>query len=272
MKTMIALLVFGACGSARTVSAPTEQTSNVQPSSPLDRELSRMQELDYRSPMQPRWTDDEKSERREFLKSECEQSPLACLRSSSPAADRAYIHLHCRAGDRFSCRWHEWWEGLNGTTGDLRSVPYPFTLPDAELRRGCAAGLHAECDLLLRTNDVANVRHGAENNCRFAKRDCLAGSESYMEAEPREPLRARFLAELDCQRDDLNSCLWLSLAYRSGALSEPAVGRGDELHRYVCKHRNSQFCAEIDTKCNARREALLAPGVCEPPRPPPIRR
>jgi hypothetical protein len=270
MKWLAVVGVVAGCGTVRTDPPPT---TNAQLTTPFDRELGRMQELDYRSPMRPRWTSDELSERREILKTTCESgTPLACRRVYRPGTTRGDIAMYCRAGDQLSCRWDTWWNNLNASPGNADDVPYPFTLPESELRRGCAEGLHAECVLLLRTNDVANVRHGAENNCRFAKRDCLVGAESYLSVEPREPMRARYLAELDCQRDDLNSCLWLSLAYRSGSLVEPVVGRGDELHNYVCQHRHSQFCAEIDTKCNARRDALLAHGACETQRSAPIRR
>ncbi|MFN0252215.1 MAG: hypothetical protein ACKV2T_35390 [Kofleriaceae bacterium] len=97
-------------------------------------------------------------------------------------------------------------------------------------------------------------------------RDCVTGAESYLRSELREPLRARYLAELGCQRDDVDACLWLSIAYRSRALTEPVPGRGEELHHFTCTQRFRSFCAEADVKCNNRREALLAPGVCVPMR------
>jgi hypothetical protein len=252
----------------RPAANPPASAINRESGSPIDGELARWQELDYRSPMRDRWTGEEEMERREFFKSHCENGdPLACRRFYRRIGSaRVNIEMYCKAGDDMSCRWHRWWQSLEANLSlAAEDIPYPFALSNADLRKGCAAGLHAECSLLLRSGDVVDVRVGAENNCRFERRDCLVGAESYLRDEPRAPSRARILVELNCQRGDLDSCLWLSIAYRAHVLAEPTPGRGEELHRYSCAHRFERYCADADTKCNERRETLLVPGACDTP-------
>lgn len=265
MRWLVACFVVLGCRAER-INTAAPPPNNLQSTTSLDRELARRQELDYRSPMRERWSADEEMEYRDRLKFLCESGdPTACRRAHHRrvGSARADISRYCRGGDEISCRWDRWWQALNASTKTATQFPYPFTLPVGELRRGCAAGLHAECDVLIRTAVPENVRLGAENNCRFDERDCVRAAESYLHDEPRMPARGRDLVELDCQRDALDACLWLSVAYRSKAFAEPVPGRSDALHLHLCTNRYSPFCADADTKCNQWRETfLLAPNAC----------
>lgn len=267
MRAIICLAALSACRAEATKPAAPAPT-NQQPTSSLDRELARWTELDYRSPMRQRWSSEERSERRLLLNSWCESgNPAACRRGARRnGAASSYLRRYCEQGDEMSCRWTRWWNAYDLTTQTIPEAPY--ILSTENLRRGCAEGVHDECDVLIGTGVIDNVRFGSDHNCRFDERDCVRAAEAYLGGESPSPERARSLAELACQREDLSACLWLTVAYRRRLFEEPATGRGESLHRYMCGQRYSPFCAESDTQCNEWRAELLAPDACPAERPP----
>ncbi len=246
------VVALAACR-ATTPNAPA--IANVDADTLIEHELARRAELDYRSPMRERWLDQDEPEDAEVFLGMCEEGDaIACFRSGRrrPAW---LIERNCHAGHQLSCRFTAWYNARS-------RARYPFSLSTAELRRGCAAGLAAECELLLESRSIEEVRFGAETRCRYERERCDVAAETYLAAVPREPARARYLLELGCQSRDLTSCYRLSVAYRNHELKEPLPGRGNDLRRYVCATRFEPYCADADTKCNQWRKALEAPNAC----------
>lgn len=232
----LAVLVSAAC--SRPPNPTTSTLSNVGEMTIVDRDFTRRYELDYRHPLQERWfgtTAIPPVDHREL----CDRGdPVACLqatmKSKMAGGVIGPIILNCRRGHDLSCRYLAWDE-----TG--YKEPYPFQLSSAELRRGCAAGIAPECETLVASGLVDDVRFGAEMSCLHAKRECIRAAQSYLHDEPRSKLRAQYYLEVDCQSSGGQACLLLSTAYHSGELDEPVPGRGKALERYVCRY-DDELC------------------------------
>lgn len=223
-------------------SRPALVANEGEPSS-VDRDFASRYSLDYRHPMLAYWDHDAipHKDYRELCSAgdrvACLQSTMARRTAGGVISD---IMLNCRAGDDLSCRYDEW------ARADFK-LPYPFTLSRTELRRGCAAGIAPECDLLLEAKGVDDVRFGAETSCLRAKRECVRAAESYLREEPRSKQRAQYYLEVDCQSYGAESCLRLVDAYRGGELEEPVLGRADKLEAFVCA-RHEELCADRRTR------------------------
>lgn len=251
MRTLLLALVgLVGCYSPKSESPVP---SNALPGTTADREFAKRIELDYRSPMRKRWLDGREPRDVELWTDMCSTGDsAACLRVSKQETGVVlYIGPYCRAGDDLSCRYITWFEGKQ----------YP-TLSIPALRRGCAAGLRVDCDLLLASASISDVRFGAETRCRYDLEHCDYVARSFLEEEPRDLMRARFLFELDCQAGSGSACLWLVNAYRTRQLAEPVPRRGDDLHRYLCGRRYESMCPRVDTKCVEWLEALRTSGEC----------
>jgi hypothetical protein len=221
------LALIAACGST-TPLPPVIESRAADPVAPtLENEIARSLELDYRSPMQPR----EKSQVEPLLTAKCKDGDRgACLRASMFRFGmelQPEIEANCTAGDELSCR------AIASVKVGFRDQ-YPYKLSSAELRRGCAAGLWAECDLLMESGVRADVRFGAEVSCIATRFACTTAGSSYMNDEPRNLDRARYLHELGCQAD-VRDCLSLAFAYVEKLLPEPMEGRGIDLVREICR-------------------------------------
>lgn len=192
-----------------------------------------------------RATDREKAHRRAYAtyKDVCLRGDRgACLRATpSNWNDKdlvARIEASCRVGDDLSCRYIAWLHDKE------------LELSETELHRGCAAGVYGECDRLNNSASVSERRYAAEASCTRGRDNlqCVFVAESYLQDEPRNPLRARYFLELACQSLDIDTCDRLAIAYQKGQLAEPVPGRGNELRRFVCQARRDETCSNANAE------------------------
>ncbi len=234
------LLVLGAC---RETPVRAVSPANTSAGTTVDRDFARRYELDYARPMKERWFGDV-FPHADYIESCRAGDRIACLQSTMRSRQAGGIIgdiiLNCRAGDDLSCRYDAW------SMADFKE-PYPFSLSSTELRRGCAAGIAPECELLVRASNVDDVRFGAETSCLNVKRECIRAAESYLHDEPRSKIRARYYLEVQCQTFGGEGCAKLAVAYRTGVLEEPVPQRGAELERYVCEY-DEKYCGTFTTK------------------------
>lgn len=173
--------------------------------------------------------------------------PAACLRAMTLNIDPAVtaeITKYCANGDQISCRYLAY-------HSPSEDDPRPSVV---DLRRGCEAGLFDECLALTNSESSADVRFGAEMNCLYVRQDCEVAARSYIDDEPRDRTRARFLLELGCQDGSFAMCYELEKLYRKRVLDEAVPGRARELHRYLCDdiwQEQSRWKAEL--YCNVAR-------------------
>ncbi len=211
----------------------------------VDYEFGRRVELDYSRPMRGRRT--ELAIPREDFRTRCQDGEQSvCLRATMEHNDRGSIWLRLlfecrRSGDELSCRYIEWAK-LN-----FEDDPPPFPLSSTQLRHGCTAGIGPECNLLARSENVADARFGAELSCLRAARHCLRAANSYLNDEPRSEIRGQYYLEVECQTFGGEACKKLSIAYRAGLFEEPRRGRGRDLERYVCRYYE-KHCPRSKTK------------------------
>jgi len=226
MKFLIVLLL-AACRHAMPtgpVVAPTRTEL-------AERALEKSLELDYTAPIRPRSGPEARSAALQLYVSACLAGEnAACIRAtlgySYEYAIKNHIRASCRSGDAISCRYLVWLK-------DRWDETYA-SLPVTELRRGCVAGLLAECERLAAGPAVSERRLGAEMYCRLFHGYCLIAGESYLRDHPRDVARARDVLELGCQLLDEDACDRLVVAYQRGELREPVPGRGPDLHRFLC--------------------------------------
>ncbi len=237
MRSIVCIVLVVGC---RPTTPPTTPTNEVALPSIHggDAELARGLELDFRGPMKA--TDREKARPRAYLiyKDACLHGDRsACLRATPQHWDDedlvARIDTNCRGGDDLSCRYIAW-------LGNKELV-----LSEAELHRGCAAGVYGECDRLNDSPSVSERRFAAEASCTHGgdNRQCVFAAESYLQDEPRNRSRARYLLELACQSFDSATCQRLAMSYQKGELPEPVPGRAVELQRFVCQIKGTESCA-----------------------------
>lgn len=231
-SVVLGLFVLAACGERTLPASPITQTANTT----AEREFTRSLELDYRNPMAqgfrapvpqfvvavPPYVD--------LFKARCVTGDRsACIRATSYSiiVDEVLlkqilptIEANCRDGHDLSCRY------LVSLDHSERSYP---DLSDAELRRGCKAGLLRECVLLSGDDE----RFGAEIGCLYARTDCSQVAWKYRSAKDGDS-RARYLLELGCQSGMYDACHDLVTAYRTGEWVEPVPGRGVALTRFMC--------------------------------------
>lgn len=233
--TLSLVIVFIGCREPKREASLPAGRAEVAPVVTIEGEFARSLQLDYRSPMLPR----SKSMETSLHAAACRRGePSACLRATSAFAAQDLfptIEANCRAGHDLSCR------SAAANKGEFGNE-YPFALSSAELRRGCAAGLWAECDLLFESESPSDARFSAETTCVQVRRRCSSAGDKYLHVEPRNQDRGRYLLELGCQSADFSSCLQLAYAYVEGEVPEPVPGRGRDLVRYVCERAPNENC------------------------------
>lgn len=185
--------------------------------------------LDYRNPMHRRARGRASSVDTDHFGIECLAGErAACIRSTSRLQEsdrvRKQIEANCQAGHMLSCRYMNY----------VESGHVDPSLSASELRRGCTAGLVAECDVLSQSHDERDIRFGTELRCLYAQLDCKHAARSNIDGVPRDPSRAQYLLELGCQSVIFSDCLELVGAYRRHEIEEPYRGRADEVLRFMC--------------------------------------
>lgn len=241
-QSLLVALVLAACSSTHTTRPVGTSLGNSEVSSVAvaDRILARSMELRYDQPLQSAPIIKARQRAFELYGSLClGGDAAACLLASreppwqiSDEIDRR-IARNCREGHALSCRSLIWHTDENETAPKLTST---------QLREGCLAGLMTECSALSDAESTADVRFGTDRMCAYSRVTCEQAVESYLHETPRDPERARYLLELNCQLLDTAACQILIHAYRTGAITEPVPGRAAMVRAFLCK--TFQDCRE----------------------------
>lgn len=247
MRGVIAVLVLASCSgqTAKPIAMMPTAGESQPPRASSDPRIDPGIELDYDAPFRATPIADADYREGAARATACLQGDRkACLHATPlPEGSLLFsivlerIHANCKAGDELSCRWS------NFSTSSFSN---------AELRRGCAAGVIQECiDLEFRVPGDADSRFIAEQQCVQSPKACTTAAAFMLHRDPRDPIGARNLLEKACQRlggpgsrwDRMLACDRLSMAYEGGAFPEPVSGRGRALREFVCSDPvGSELC------------------------------
>lgn len=242
IRAALLATILHACASSSSA-PPVSSVANTEPNglAIARRELERTMVLTYEDPLRTRPRLEAFWRTFELYGVLCADGELsACLVATRhPPMGRedeivVRIARNCRAGHAFSCRWvHE----HSSENSELTR------LSNAELREGCLAGLDMECLALSDSDALRDVRFAHDTDCIYNHHACEDAADSYLEQEPRDPDRARYLLEHSCQLGHLFGCLRLAIGYENGELAAPVPGRTAVVKAFLCK--DWQYCGQL---------------------------